>query len=58
MCRYILDIFDLDELDPKEKKKLTKHLQGRKKELLAQVRNVDRALKHRALKVAKKKRKA
>ena len=52
MCRFLLDTFDLDKLESTKKRKLTKHLQGRKKELLAQLKHIDRALK-----VAKKKTK-
>jgi hypothetical protein len=45
MCRFLLDTVDLNKLESKKKQKLTKHLEGRKKELLAQVKNIDRALK-------------
>jgi hypothetical protein len=45
MCRYILDVFDVDKLESKKKNKLTKHLEGRKKVLQQQIDNIDRALK-------------
>jgi hypothetical protein len=45
MCRYILDVIDVDKLESKKKNKLTKHLEGRKKALQAQIDNIDRALK-------------
>jgi len=52
MCRYLLDTFDLHKLESKKKQKLTKHLVSRKKELLTQIKNIDRALR-----VVKRKRK-
>jgi hypothetical protein len=45
MCRYILDVFDVDQLESKKKDKLAKHLEGRKKALQEQIDNIDRALK-------------
>jgi hypothetical protein len=54
MCRYLLNIVDVQTLDPKSKRTLTNHLKGRKKELKTSLNDVNKVLevvKRRAKKV-------
>jgi hypothetical protein len=45
MCRYLLNIVDVETLDLKRKRTLTKYLERRKKELETSLNSVNQALK-------------
>jgi hypothetical protein len=44
MCKFLLDILDLENLDPDEKEKLKRYFESRKEELQEQIVNLDRAI--------------
>jgi hypothetical protein len=45
MCRYLLNIVDVETLDPRRKRTLTNYLERRKKELETSLNSVNQALK-------------
>jgi hypothetical protein len=45
MCRYLLNIFDVQTLDPERKRALAIYLERRKKELETSLNGVNQALK-------------
>jgi len=44
MCQFVIDVCDVDNLDPKKKQDLTDYLEARKKELETKLGSVNRAL--------------
>jgi hypothetical protein len=44
MCRYLLNIVDVETLDPTRKRRLTNYLERRKKELETKLSSVNQAL--------------
>jgi len=44
MCEFVLNVVDVEELDPKKKKRLADYLERRKKELETKLRSVNKAL--------------
>lgn len=55
MCKYLLNIVDVETLDPTRKRRLTSYLERRKKELETKLSSVNQAL--RVVKRRAKKRK-
>jgi hypothetical protein len=45
MCSYLCNVIDMEKLDRIEKEKLAKYLEGRRKDLSRQMRNINKALK-------------
>jgi hypothetical protein len=45
MCSYLCNVIDMEKLDRIEKEKLAKYLEGRRKDLSKQMRNINKALK-------------
>jgi hypothetical protein len=44
MCKYLLNIVDVETLDPRRKRRLTSYLERRKKELETKLSSVNQAL--------------